>query len=110
MEADVVIWCTGFGDKNVRAVVEGILGGEGEGGETMLLGPREIAERVDATWGLDEEGEIRGVWKRHLGMKNYWVAGGHTVQHRWNSRLLAMQIKAALAGILPPAYRDTAGV
>ncbi|KAM7222487.1 hypothetical protein V8F06_001981 [Rhypophila decipiens] len=117
VEADIVIWCTGFEDKNVRAVVEGILGGEGEGGETttrppagLLLGPREIAERVDATWGLDEEGEIRGMWKRHLGMKNYWVMGGHTAHHRWYSRLLAMQIKAGLAGILPPAYRDTAGV
>ncbi|KAM7193866.1 hypothetical protein V8F33_007552 [Rhypophila sp. PSN 637] len=71
VEADVVIWCTGFGDKNVRAVVEGILGG----GETtttttppagLLLGPREIAERVDSTWGLDEEGGVRacgrGTW------------------------------------------------
>jgi hypothetical protein len=111
LEVDAVIWCTGFEDKNVRTVVEGILDGDGDGdgkaAQDGLLGPKEIAERVDATFGVDEEGEIRGLWKRHWRLENYWVMGGHTGQHRWFSRLLALQIKAALGGILPPAYRDT---
>lgn len=47
------------------------------------------------------------MWKRHLHTANYWVMGGYTQQHRWYSRILAQQIKAALEGILPPAYRET---
>lgn len=36
-----------------------------------LLGLRDIASRLDATWGIDSEGEIRGIWKRHLRLENY---------------------------------------
>ncbi|KAK5655582.1 hypothetical protein OQA88_5513 [Cercophora sp. LCS_1] len=105
VEADAVVWCTGFEDKDVRGVVEEVLGGgTGKEGE---LGAREIAERVDGTWGVDGEGEIRGMWKRHRNLENYWVMGGHTAQQRWFSTLLAMQIKADLKGILPEAYRET---
>ncbi|KAF5571498.1 K+ transport flavoprotein [Fusarium pseudoanthophilum] len=108
--ADAVIWCTGFADRDVRSVAAEILGGEKHtASDENLLGPREIADRLDATWGIDAEGEIRGMWKRHLRLENYWVMGGYTQQHRWHSRTLALQIKAALEGILPPAYRDTIG-
>lgn len=118
-DADAVIWCTGYCDKNVRDVAAEILGGGGEGATDAehvngdagnLLGPREIAARLDATWGVDAEGEIRGVWKRHLNMENYWVMGGYTQQHRWHSRTVALQIKADLEGVLPPAYRKTPSV
>lgn len=99
IEVDAIVWCTGFADTNVRAVAAEHLGG----------GPdaEDIASRLDATWGLDEEGEIRGLWKRQLNIDNYWLMGGFTSQHRWHSRTLALQIKAELAGILPPAYRET---
>ncbi|KAL2751906.1 hypothetical protein ACRALDRAFT_1059061 [Sodiomyces alcalophilus JCM 7366] len=114
VDADAVIWCTGYADKNVRDVAAEILGGCNEtdvgsvnGDDGGLLGPREIAARLDATWGVDAEGEIRGMWKRHLHMENYWVMGGYTQQHRWHSRTLALQIKADLEGVLPPAYRKT---
>ncbi|KLO83292.1 putative flavoprotein involved in K+ transport [Fusarium fujikuroi] len=108
--ADAVIWCTGFADRDVRSVVAEILGGEKHtASEEKILGPREIADRLDATWGIDAEGEIRGMWKRHLRLDNYWVMGGYTQQHRWHSRTLALQIKAALEGILPPTYRETLG-
>lgn len=92
VDADAVVWCTGFADADARTVVAEIL-------KTELP--------VDATWGIDEEGEIRGMWKRHLLVDNYWTMGGYTQQHRFHSRTLALQIKAALEGILPPAYRDT---
>ncbi|KAL2018126.1 hypothetical protein VTK56DRAFT_1256 [Thermocarpiscus australiensis] len=92
VDADAVVWCTGFADADARTVVTEIL-------KTELP--------VDATWGIDEEGEIRGMWKRHLLVDNYWTMGGYTQQHRFYSRTLALQIKAALEGILPPAYRDT---
>ncbi|KAM0547477.1 hypothetical protein ACHAPJ_010350 [Fusarium lateritium] len=112
-DADAVIWCTGFADRDTREVAAEVLGsGRSTTNEALecdknLLGPREIASRLDATWGIDSEGEIRGMWKRHLHLDNYWVMGGYTQQHRWHSRTLALQIKAALEGILPPAYRET---
>lgn len=99
LDTDAVIWCTGFADKNVRETSAEILGGNDQA--------RDIASRLDATWGLDAEGEIRGMWKRHLNVENFWVMGGFTSQHRWHSRTLALQIKAAIEGILPPAYRAT---
>lgn len=99
LETDVVIWCTGFSDKNVQETSAEILGGNKEA--------RDIASRLDGTWGLDAEGEIRGMWKRHLNVENFWVMGGFASQHRWHSRTLALQLKAAVEGILPPAYRAT---
>ncbi|KAG5795366.1 hypothetical protein H9Q69_005563 [Fusarium xylarioides] len=108
--ADAVIWCTGFADRDVRSVAAEILGGQKDtASDEVILGSHEIAARLDATWGIDAEGEIRGMWKRHLRLDNYWVMGGYTQQHRWHSRTLALQIKAALEGILPPAYRETLG-
>lgn len=107
-DADAVVWCTGFADKDARDTAAEILGGgDDANGDANILGPREIAARLDATWGVDAEGEIRGMWKRHLQLDNYWVMGGYTQQHRWHSHTLALQIKAALQGILPPAYRET---
>ncbi|KAJ4226345.1 hypothetical protein NW759_004932 [Fusarium solani] len=116
LEADAIVWCTGFADQDVRTVTEEILGGHGmstvpedHDEDKNLLGPRDIASRLDATWGIDSEGEIRGIWKRHLRLENYWVMGGATQHHRWHSRTLALQIKVALENILPPAYRETRG-
>ncbi|KAG9569700.1 hypothetical protein KCU71_g2759, partial [Aureobasidium melanogenum] len=89
LDADAVIWCTGFSDKDARETVADIM---------------KISLPVDATWGVDEEGEIRGMWKRHSQVDNYWFMGGFTQQHRWHSHTLAQQIKASLAGVLPPPY------
>lgn len=115
VDADAIIWCTGFADRNVRDTAAEILGGSpvqtqnGAQGtsDKHILTSREIASRLDATWGIDAEGEIRGLWKRQSRLDNLWVMGGYTQQHRWHSRTLALQIKAALEGVLPPAYRDT---
>jgi cation diffusion facilitator CzcD-associated flavoprotein CzcO len=89
LDADAVIWCTNYADKDARETVADIM---------------KIALPVDATWGVDEEGEIRGMWKRHSKVDNYWFMGGFTQQHRWHSRTLAQQIKASLMGVLPPQY------
>ncbi|THZ50391.1 hypothetical protein D6C86_10632 [Aureobasidium pullulans] len=63
LDADAVVWCTGFADKDVRQIVADIL---------------KISLPVDATWGVNEEGEVRGLWRRHLYVDNYWVIGGYT--------------------------------
>lgn len=107
VDADVVIWCTGYADHDVRNMAVEILGGDEGVHDENTLGPQEIAARVDATWGVDSEGEIRGMWKRHPRLENYWIMGGFTQQHRWYSRVLALQIKAELEGILPEAYRES---
>jgi hypothetical protein len=109
--ADAIVWCTGFADKDIRGSVAQTLGDrffdeDTDGSEGDVIGPAEIAARLDATWGIDVEGEIRGLWKRHLRLDNFWIMGGHTQHHRWHSRTLALQIKAAIEGLLPPAYRD----
>lgn len=92
LDADTIVWCTGFADKDARETVAEIM---------------KISLPVDATWVIDEEGEIRGMWKRHSKVDNYWFMGGFTQQHRWHSRTLAQQIKASLAGVLPAPYLGT---
>ncbi|KAJ0422217.1 monooxygenase [Aspergillus carlsbadensis] len=117
LDTDAVIWCTGFNDSNVVETAAEILGGRldpesnptssDEATKNHTLTPAEIASRLDTTWGIDAEGEIRGMWKRHLRAENIWIMGGYTQQHRWHSRTLALQIKAEIEGVLPEAYRRT---
>lgn len=116
VDADAIVWCTGFRDKD-RAVTAAVLGGKrfdevetnGTNGEVAdaVLGPQDIAAQRDAVWGVDKEGEVRGVFKRHLRLDNFWIFGGTTAMHRYYSLPLALQIKAAVEGILPEAYRGT---
>ncbi|KAL4907142.1 hypothetical protein BDW74DRAFT_148655 [Aspergillus multicolor] len=115
LETDAIVWCTGFADGDVRDTAAEILGGGAKaaangvanGEKNHILTPADIAARLDGTWGVDAEGEIRGMWKRHENAENIWVMGGYTQQHRWHSRTLALQIKADLEGLLPEAYRRT---
>ncbi|CZR63123.1 related to flavoprotein involved in K+ transport [Phialocephala subalpina] len=96
LDADAIIWCTGFRGIDIRQGLSGILG---DGAEA-------IQNKMDATWGADAEGEVRGLWKRHANVDNFWIFGGGTAQHRWYSKVIALQIKGILEGILPEAYRD----
>ncbi|KAF2686126.1 FAD/NAD(P)-binding domain-containing protein [Lentithecium fluviatile CBS 122367] len=85
IDSDAIIWCTGFADKNVREVAKEALGADeiGPNGADLVLGPTDIAARLDATWGMAAEGEVRGVLKRHLRMENYWVNAGAIMLQRW---------------------------
>lgn len=109
VSTDAIVWCTGFLDKDPSVTAE-ILGGkkfdEAEDAKDSL-GPDDIAVLRDSIWGVDKEGEVRGVWKRNLRVDNFWMHGGTTAHHRYYSKFLALQIKAELEGILAEAYRDT---
>jgi hypothetical protein len=95
LDADAIIWCTGFKDVDLRQSISEMLG---DGAEV-------IRSKMDATWGVDAEGEIRGMWKRHEKVDNFWIFSGGTAQHRYYSKIVAMQLKGALEGVLYEAYR-----
>ncbi|KAJ6015845.1 hypothetical protein N7540_010436 [Penicillium herquei] len=109
LDADAIIWCTGYED-NDREITINTLGQnplpQSEDRGEKVVGPEEIALLRDELWGLDIEGELRGMWKCHLRVNNFWVTGGGANHHRYYSWHLALQVKAALEGFnLPAAYR-----
>jgi hypothetical protein len=73
---------------------------------TSYTGAEAIQNNMDASWGVDAEGEVRGLWKRHQKVDNFWIFAGGAAQHRYYSKVIALQIKGALEGILHEAYRD----
>ncbi|KAK1975732.1 hypothetical protein LZ30DRAFT_604969 [Colletotrichum cereale] len=97
LETDAIVWCTGFNSLDYRKTLSGVLG----------TGSEAIASKLEPTWGVDAEGEVRGLWKRHAGVDNIWLFAGGTAQHRWFSKVIAHQIKGVLQGFLPDAYRRT---
>ncbi|OJA10500.1 hypothetical protein AZE42_07823 [Rhizopogon vesiculosus] len=68
LQADIVIFATGFGD--LRDSVRLVCG-------------EEVAEKVGLVWGMDDEGELRSVWK-DSGHEGFWIAA---------------EIKASLEGL-----------
>ncbi|GME33657.1 Aromatic-ring hydroxylase-like protein [Neofusicoccum parvum] len=95
VEADVVVYATGFVG-NVRHAAAEIVG-------------EEVGARLEDFWGVDREGEVRGVCKPMVGQKNVWYMGGDTRYARHHSRLLALQIKADLEADTMEVYRKTPG-
>lgn len=75
---DLIVVATGY--QNMSESVRLILGDE-------------VADRVGPIWGLDDEGEPRGMWKR-TGQPGFWVCGGSLQQCRPYSKYLALQLKA----------------
>jgi len=75
---DMVIVAAGYG--NMQESVRAIMGDE-------------VAEKVGPVWGMDEQGELRAMWKK-TGQDGFWIAGGGLQQNRSFSKYLALQIKA----------------
>jgi hypothetical protein len=63
----------------------------------------ETADRVRDVWGLDEEGELRTMWRR-AGHPGLFFMGGNLGLCRYFSRILAIQLKALHEGIMK--YED----
>lgn len=76
-EYDLVIIAAGY--DNMQESVRAIMG-------------EEVAEKVGPVWGMDEQGELRAMWKR-TGQEGFWIAGGSLRQNRAFSKYLALQIK-----------------
>jgi cation diffusion facilitator CzcD-associated flavoprotein CzcO len=85
VSCDLVVLATGF--KNMQ---EGIRRLVGNG----------IADRIGPIWGFDEDYTMRNMW-RQTAQEGFWVTGGALLDARLYSRFLAVEIKAALEGILP---------
>jgi putative flavoprotein involved in K+ transport len=83
VEADLVVLATGF--KSMRESARRIFGDA-------------VADRCGEVWGLDDEGELRSVW-RPSGHPGFWFAAGNLMIARIFSRYLALQIAASLDGL-----------
>jgi cation diffusion facilitator CzcD-associated flavoprotein CzcO len=83
-EADLVIFATGF--PNMRDTIRPIVG---DG----------LADQLTVVWGLDDEGEINGLY-RPSGHPKLWFMGGGFQDSRWGSKFLALQIKATEEGLI----------
>jgi len=62
-----------------------------------LFGP-DVTGRVGPVWGLDEEGETQGLWRR-TNQPGLWLMGGGLNEVRAYSKTVALQIKAELEGL-----------
>lgn len=83
LEADTVVLATGY--QNMRESARRILGDE-------------VVDRVRPVWGLDDEGELRTIW-RDSEFPHFWFMGGNLQQCRYFSKFLALQIKAIEEGL-----------
>jgi len=97
LEADAVVYATGYGSMN---------------GWAARLISQDVADAVGKCWGLGSDttkdpgpwqGELRNMWKPTR-QDNLWFHGGNLHQSRHYSRYLAMQLKARLEGIDTPVY------
>lgn len=97
LEADLVVYATGYGSMN---------------GWAADLISQDVADKVGKVWGLGSdttkdpgpwEGEQRNMWKptRQDGL---WFHGGNLHQSRHYSLYLALQLKARAEGIPTPVY------
>ena len=97
LEADLVVYATGFSSMNfwVAKIVS-----------------QEVADKVGKVWGLGSnttkdpgpwEGELRNMWKPTQ-QENLWFHGGNLHQSRHYSLYLSLQLKARYEGLETPVY------
>ena len=97
LDADLIVWATGYGSMN---------------GWVAQLIDQATADKVGKCWGLGSgtskdpgpwEGELRNMWKPTQ-VPNLWMQGGNLHQNRHYSLCLALQLKARLEKIPTPVY------
>ena len=85
LEADEIVFATGY--DNMRTTAREVFGNE------------EVGDKVKDVWGWDEEGEMRGIWSRS-GHEAFWFHGGNLAMARYYSRVVGLQVRASLDGLL----------
>ena len=85
MPADLVVLATGF--EGMQEGVRKVLGDD-------------IADRIGPVWGFDDDYVMRNMWRR-TAQEGLWLMGGAINEARLYSRFLALEIRAALEGLLP---------
>ncbi len=97
LDADVIVFATGYGSMN---------------GWAAKLISQGVADKVGKCWGLGSdtlkdpgpwEGELRNMWKPTR-QEALWFHGGNLHQSRHYSQFLALQLKAREASIPTPVY------
>jgi cation diffusion facilitator CzcD-associated flavoprotein CzcO len=84
LNADIVVLATGYED--MRETARPLFGDE-------------VIDRCSPVWGLDDEGELRSVW-RGSGFPGLWFVGGNLMMARFFSRFLALKLKAIEEGLI----------
>lgn len=89
-EFDLIVFATGFSNTidSIRAT----------------LGDK-IADQCGPIWGIDEEGEYKTAF-RETGVPNFWIMVGFLPMTRYNSKVLALRLKALKEGISRPPYKE----
>ncbi|KAF8510816.1 hypothetical protein BU17DRAFT_55151 [Hysterangium stoloniferum] len=88
LKADVVVFATGLGDARVAAA--------------HLL-EEKLVSKIGPIWGLNEEGELNGLF-RNCGVPNLYFMMGNLAICRFNSTHIALQIKAKETGLYTSVY------
>ena len=97
LEADLIIYATGFGSMN---------------GWAAKIISQDVADKVGKCWGMGSdtakdpgpwEGELRNMWKPTQ-QESLWFHGGNLHQSRHYSQYLSLQLKARMEGIDTPVY------
>ena len=97
LDADIVIYATGYGSMNNWLA--------------DLISPQ-AADQVGKCWGFGSgttkdpgpwEGELRNMWKP-TNVENLWIHGGNLHQSRHYSLFLALQLKARMEELPTPVY------
>ncbi|KAI9571544.1 hypothetical protein HD554DRAFT_2016499, partial [Boletus coccyginus] len=75
LEADIVVFATGYGDPrdSMRDVCD-----------------LQVADKVNQVWGWTDEGEVNGIW-RNCGHEGLWFGIGNLGLSRFHSRHLALR-------------------
>ncbi|CCM05263.1 uncharacterized protein FIBRA_07473 [Fibroporia radiculosa] len=84
LQADLVVFATGFGDPRVNLK------------ETFSA---EVIDRTNPVWGLDHEGEIWGSY-RPTGHPGFWYAAGDFSAARALTKQLGLQLQARQLGLV----------
>jgi cation diffusion facilitator CzcD-associated flavoprotein CzcO len=85
IECDLVVLATGF--KNMQEGIRELVGDD-------------VADRLGTVWGFDDDHAMKNMWRQTV-QEGLWITGGALLDARLYSRFLAIEIKAALEGILP---------